>query len=65
MREIPIPSDARFAINELKRSHGSKWKQRVLSCWASCSLSDLSDEHVNALNRLQKSHGTMWLARQK
>ncbi len=65
MRQIPIPSDAQFALNELKRAHGPKWKEKLLSCWARVQYPDLAPSSANALKRLYKSHGTTWLSKQR
>ena len=65
MRQIPIPSDAQFALNELKRAHGPKWKEKLLSCWARVQYHDLAPSSADALKRLYKSHGTGWLSKQR
>ena len=65
MKDIPIPSDAQYALNELKRNHGHQWKSKLLSCWASVKYPELSDSSAQALKRLYRSHGLNWLSKQR
>ena len=65
MRQLPIPSDAQYALNELKRKHGAKWKERLLSCWARVQFPDVEANSAEALKRLYKTHGISWLSKER